>query len=169
MLIQDLQLEYFPCEFKEFQKRKEEADNARDKMIDTFLKRNTNLNPMSPIYKTALKYKAWQEVRRQRQLLLQGKFTFQAPKPLPCPAGIEQKDISLIKIENVRFSYDVAKGLPFIFDNPISYDVKMGTRVGVMGPNGAGKSTFLKLITGKLTATEGSITVNPDFTLGIFN
>lgn len=168
MLIQDLQLEYFPCDFKEFQKRREIADNARDKMIDTFLKRNTNLNPMSPILKTCNKYRAWQAVRRERQLLLQGKFTFIPPKPIPSPNGLAQPDISLIKIDNVRFSYDVEKGLPFIFDNPVSYDVKMGTRVGVMGPNGAGKSTFLKLITGKLTPTEGTITVNPDFTLAYF-
>ena len=84
------------------------------------------------------------------------------------PEGVAQEDISLIKIDNVRFSYDAEKGLPFIFDNPISYDVKMGTRVGVMGPNGAGKSTFLKLITGKLQPTTGTITTNPDFTLAYF-
>jgi ABC-type Mn2+/Zn2+ transport system ATPase subunit len=84
------------------------------------------------------------------------------------PEGIPQEEISLIKIENVRFSYDEAKGLPFIFDNPISYDIKLGTRVGVMGPNGAGKSTFLKLITGKLQPTSGTITINPAFTLAYF-
>lgn len=167
MLIQDLQIEYFPCDFKEFERRKEKNDQARDKMIDTFLQRNRSLNPMSPLYKTQLKYKEWQLKRRERQLLLLGKFTFSPPTPLPCAAG-EQAEISLIKMDNVRFSYDVEKNLPFIFDAPVSYDVKVGTRVGVMGPNGAGKSTFLKLITGKLVPTQGTITVNPDFTLAYF-
>lgn len=37
-----------------------------------------------------------------------------------------------------------------------------------MGPNGAGKSTFLKLITGKLQPTTGTITTNKDFTLAYF-
>lgn len=81
---------------------------------------------MSPIYKTMLQYRDWQDKRRAREMLLQGKFTFQPPKALPCAAGIEQKDISLIKVDNVRFSYDEANGLPFIFETPISYDVKMG-------------------------------------------
>jgi ATPase subunit of ABC transporter with duplicated ATPase domains len=138
MLINEKQLEYFPCDFKEFEKRKEKNDKAKEKMIDTFLKRNTSLNPMSPMIKQQKAYIEWQAKRRERNLLLQGKFTFQPPKQLVAPAGIEQKDISLIKVENVRFSYDVEKGLPFIFDNPISYDIKLGTRVGVMGPNGYG-------------------------------
>eukprot|EP01084_Bolivina_argentea_P144999 254280_1 len=93
-------------------------------------------------------------------VLLAGKFNFKAPKPLPAAPGQDQKDISLIKVDNVRFSYDVEKGLPFIFDTPISYEIKTGTRVGIMGPNGAGKSTFLKLVTGKLQPVEGSITTS---------
>jgi len=101
-------------------------------------------------------------------IMIAGKFTFKAPEPLPCPEDMQQKDISLINIENVRFSYNVEAGLPFIFDNPISYNVKVGTRVGVMGPNGAGKSTFLKLITGKLNPTDGKITTNPNYTLAYF-
>jgi len=80
---------------------------------------------------------------------------------------MEQKDISLIKIENLRFSYK-PDSLPFIFDTPISYDFKIGTRVGIMGPNGAGKSTLLKLMTGKLEATEGSITRHPNFVTAYF-
>jgi ABC-2 type transport system ATP-binding protein len=37
--------------------------------------------------------------------------------------------------------------------------VPSGSITGLVGPNGAGKSTFLNLVTGMLTATEGSITV----------
>ena len=147
MLIQDTQLQYFPCDFKEFEKRKEQNDKAREKMIETFLKRNTSLNPMSPLFKQQIAYQKWQAGRRERQLLLQGKFTFQLPKPLVCPPGMEQADLPLITIDNVRFSYDEAKGLPFIFDNPVSYVVRQGTRVGVMGPNGAGKSVSFKVFT----------------------
>lgn len=100
--------------------------------------------------------------------MLQGKFTFPAPQPLPCPEGLKQKDIPLITVDNVRFSYDEAAGLPFIFENPISYTVTQKTRVGIMGPNGAGKSTFLKLITGKLLPTTGTVMRNPDFVVAYF-
>jgi ABC-type Mn2+/Zn2+ transport system ATPase subunit len=37
-----------------------------------------------------------------------------------------------------------------------------------MGPNGAGKSTLLKLLTKKLTPTEGTFTENPNFVLAYF-
>lgn len=42
----------------------------------------------------------------------------------------------------------------------ISFDVKMGTCLGVVGLNGAGKSTLLQLLTGILSPTSGKITLN---------
>jgi len=168
VLIYDYKLCYYDTGFAEFEKQKEVDDQAREKKIERFLEKNRNCDQSTPLYKTKVKYQQWMQKRNDRLIMIAGKFTFKAPKPLPCPADMAQKDISLIKIDNVRFSYDVEKGLPFIFDNPISYNVKVGTRVGVMGPNGAGKSTFLKLITGKLTPTEGTITTNPDYTLAYF-
>jgi len=42
----------------------------------------------------------------------------------------------------------------------INFELKAGSRLGIIGRNGAGKSTLLKLITGNLTPTEGEIQVN---------
>lgn len=42
----------------------------------------------------------------------------------------------------------------------VSFSVGRGETVGIIGTNGAGKSTILKIITGVLNPTEGSITVN---------
>ena len=65
-------------------------------------------------------------------------FTFPTLTPLPKQPGdpADPQEVSIINLQNVRFSYDVSKGLPFIFDTPISFNVKQGTRVGIMGPNG---------------------------------
>ena len=41
----------------------------------------------------------------------------------------------------------------------ISFSVNKGEIVGFLGPNGAGKSTTMKIITGYLTASTGSVTV----------
>jgi len=167
MLIQDQKLKYYNCGFKEFEKRKVKDDADYEKMIEQYMKRNRNVDADSPAYPRWKGYREWQRARAERRQLMENKFSFKPPPPLKCPPGVDQKDVSLVKVENVRFSYD-PENLPYIFDQPISYDIKLGTRVGIMGPNGAGKSTFLKLVTEKLTPTEGKITINPDYKLAYF-
>jgi len=104
---------------------------------------------------------------------LAGKFTFPASIPLSNDEldkdgnKVAAENISLINLQNVRFSYDVTTG-HFIFNDPISFLVTATTRCGVMGPNGAGKSTLLKLLTHKLTPTDGTVVHHPKFTLAYF-
>ena len=43
--------------------------------------------------------------------------------------------------------------------NDISFDVEQGETVGIVGTNGSGKSTILKIITGVLTPTQGSVEI----------
>lgn len=42
----------------------------------------------------------------------------------------------------------------------VSFDLKKGESLGVLGRNGSGKSTLLQIITGTLTPTSGSVSVN---------
>ena len=42
----------------------------------------------------------------------------------------------------------------------VSFEVKTGEIVGFLGPNGAGKSTMMKIITGFVPATSGSVQIN---------
>lgn len=44
--------------------------------------------------------------------------------------------------------------------NSISFEVKKGEVLGFLGPNGAGKSTTMKIITGFLPQSSGTVTVN---------
>lgn len=44
--------------------------------------------------------------------------------------------------------------------NKISFAVEKGQTMGIIGTNGSGKSTILKIITGVLTPTSGSVEVN---------
>ena len=44
--------------------------------------------------------------------------------------------------------------------NDVNFDVKTGETVGIIGTNGSGKSTILKIITGVLNPTGGSVSVN---------
>ena len=60
-----------------------------------------------------------------------------------------------IEIESLTKSFG-----NFTAVNDISMSVRKGEYMGLLGPNGAGKSTMLKVITGMLKATSGSVTVN---------
>jgi ABC-2 type transport system ATP-binding protein len=60
-----------------------------------------------------------------------------------------------IVVQGVTKLYGEQKAL----DN-ISFEVKTGEIVAFLGPNGAGKSTMMKIITGFIPATSGSVFVN---------
>ena len=66
----------------------------------------------------------------------------------------------MIEVKNLTKRYGVNTAL----DN-VSFTVDEGTIVGFLGPNGAGKSTTMNIITGYLSATSGSVTVQGKSTL----
>jgi len=176
ILIEDKQLKYYQMGFREFEKKKTADDEKNAVDIDKWLQRNRNPDPSTMEGKLRQEKLQWVEKHEQRKIALAGKFTFPAPVALSTTEKGEdgkplaQDKISLINLQNVRFSYNPqATPIHWIFDDPpISFNVTASTRVGVMGPNGAGKSTFLKLLTHKLTPTEGKVEDHPKFTLAYF-
>lgn len=66
----------------------------------------------------------------------------------------------MIEVKNLTKRY----GSNVALDN-VSFKIEEGTIVGFLGPNGAGKSTTMNIITGYLSATEGSVTVMGKSTL----
>lgn len=171
LLLEDQQIKYYPCGYGEFEKRKAKEDAKRDEDAETFIKKNRNPDPSTQTGRRVADLKKWQDEYRARMIQIAGKFTFPPASDLAPAQGEvvgESGAVSLIKLDKVRFSYDVSKGLPFIFDEPISFEVTTKSRVGIMGPNGAGKSTLLKLLTKKIIPTEGTLTENPNFVLAYF-
>ena len=61
---------------------------------------------------------------------------------------------AMIHIENLRKSYGATQAV-----RGISFDVGKGQVVGFLGPNGAGKSTTMKVLTGFLEPTSGTVQV----------
>jgi len=61
----------------------------------------------------------------------------------------------LIKAEELSKNYGQHKAV-----NNISFHINKGEIIGFLGPNGAGKSTTMNMISGYLSPTSGSISVN---------
>ena len=61
----------------------------------------------------------------------------------------------MIKVKDISKNYGPVEAV-----KSISFDLKDGEVIGFLGANGAGKTTTLKMMTGYLVPTEGSITVN---------
>ena len=70
-----------------------------------------------------------------------------------------------ISVQNIKKAFeegnDILAGL--------SFDIYEGERVGLLGKNGAGKTTLLRIVTGELTADEGSIVVPAFKKLGLIS
>lgn len=61
----------------------------------------------------------------------------------------------MISVEGLSKNYGTNKAL-----DGISFEVQKGEVLGFLGPNGAGKSTTMKIITGFLAPTEGTVKVD---------
>ena len=61
----------------------------------------------------------------------------------------------VIELEDITAAYDEQ---PVLWD--LDLNIKKGSLLGIIGPNGAGKPTTMKMLTGALTPTEGSITID---------
>eukprot|EP01114_Cavostelium_apophysatum_P012967 TRINITY_DN303_c0_g1_i2.p1 TRINITY_DN303_c0_g1~~TRINITY_DN303_c0_g1_i2.p1 ORF type:complete len:1208 (-),score=596.96 TRINITY_DN303_c0_g1_i2:88-3711(-) len=82
-------------------------------------------------------------------------FSFPDPEMLAPP---------IILVNDAAFGYP---DRPQLFHD-LSFGIDMKSRIALVGPNGTGKSTLLKLMTGELEPTEGTITRNRKLIVGKF-
>lgn len=61
----------------------------------------------------------------------------------------------MIEVKNLKKYYGEIKAV-----DDISFSVDSGEVLGFLGPNGAGKSTTMNIITGYISSTEGTVTVD---------
>jgi elongation factor 3 len=79
------------------------------------------------------------------------KFSFPQPGFLD---GVKSKGKALMKMDKVFFTYP-GNTKPTV--NNITIQVSLGSRVACVGVNGAGKSTIIKLLTGELEPSTGTV------------
>jgi len=61
----------------------------------------------------------------------------------------------MIKVNNLVKTFGAKRAV-----NGVSFTVEKGEVLGFLGPNGAGKSTTMRMITGFIPPTEGTVTIN---------
>jgi ABC-2 type transport system ATP-binding protein len=61
----------------------------------------------------------------------------------------------MIEVKNISKNYNQNNAL-----KNINFNIKTGEIVGLIGQNGAGKTTIMNIITGFISATEGSVLIN---------
>ena len=74
--------------------------------------------------------------------------------------------VRVIKIEHVSFSYPGSEKK--VVDD-FTADVLRGERIGILGVNGAGKTTLIRLLTGDLKPTSGSVTIGTNVELAFLD
>ncbi len=84
-------------------------------------------------------------------------------RPRPEPESGEPA----IRIDDISQSFDSRAGTTKLALREVSFDVPKSGFYAVVGPSGCGKSTLLNLISGLLTPTKGSVTVNGERVTGI--
>ncbi|KAI0105075.1 P-loop containing nucleoside triphosphate hydrolase protein [Nemania sp. FL0031] len=77
---------------------------------------------------------------------------------------VEKLSPPIVQMSGVTFGYSADK----ILLRNVDLDVQLDSRIGIVGPNGAGKTTILKLLIGKLAATQGLISQNSRLRIGFF-
>ncbi|KAL2166029.1 hypothetical protein VTG60DRAFT_3434 [Thermothelomyces hinnuleus] len=82
-------------------------------------------------------------------------------------ADVEKLPPPVLSFDSVTFSYsgdpkdDLYRNIDLGFD--------MDSRTALVGPNGVGKSTLLRLMTGKLSPTSGTVTRHTHLKLGLYS
>ncbi|KAH9907372.1 P-loop containing nucleoside triphosphate hydrolase protein [Xylariomycetidae sp. FL2044] len=77
---------------------------------------------------------------------------------------VEKLSPPIVQMSGVTFGYSMDK----ILLRDVDLDVQLDSRIGIVGPNGAGKTTILKLLIGKLQASQGIISQNSRLRIGFF-
>ncbi|KAK5121882.1 ABC transporter ATP-binding protein arb1 [Meristemomyces frigidus] len=82
-------------------------------------------------------------------------------------ADVEKLPPPVLSLDNVTFSYSGNKK-DNLYEN-LDFGVDMDSRTALVGPNGVGKSTLLRIFTGKLSPTSGSVSRHTHLKLGMYS
>ena len=149
------ELSGWECDYATFQKRKAEllADEAvywerKSKLLakeEAWIRRGVKARTTRNEGRVAALMKLREEFAARRTSVGKAEISLDTAAP-----GGKR----VLKIEKLKFAYAEREII-----SDFTADVLRGERVGILGANGAGTTTLLKLLTGNLQPTSGSVTI----------
>jgi ATP-binding cassette, subfamily F, member 2 len=82
-------------------------------------------------------------------------------------ADVEKLPPPVLSLDNVTFSYS-GKAADNLYKN-LDLGIDMDSRTALVGPNGVGKSTLLRIFTGQLQPTSGSVSRHTHLKMGVYS
>ncbi|KAI9725997.1 MAG: ABC transporter ATP-binding protein arb1 [Cirrosporium novae-zelandiae] len=82
-------------------------------------------------------------------------------------ADVEKLPPPVLSFDDVTFSYS-GKSEDNLYEH-LDLGVDMDSRTALVGPNGVGKSTLLRIMTGKLSSTGGTVSRHTHLKLGVYS
>jgi ATP-binding cassette subfamily F protein 2 len=82
-------------------------------------------------------------------------------------ADVEKLPPPVLSLDNVTFSYS-GKAVDNLYKN-LDLGIDMDSRTALVGPNGVGKSTLLRIFTGQLQPTSGSVSRHTHLKMGVYS
>jgi len=82
-------------------------------------------------------------------------------------AEVEKLPPPVLSLDNVTFSYS-GNSKDNLYEN-LDFGVDMDSRTALVGPNGVGKSTLLRIFTGQLEPTRGTVSRHTHLKLGMYS
>ncbi|KAF4303173.1 ABC transporter ATP-binding protein arb1 [Botryosphaeria dothidea] len=82
-------------------------------------------------------------------------------------ADVEKLPPPVLSLDDVTFSYS-GNAEDNLYEN-LDFGVDMDSRTALVGPNGVGKSTLLRIFTGALSPTKGSVSRHTHLKLGMYS
>ncbi|KAL1625865.1 ABC transporter ATP-binding protein arb1 [Neofusicoccum ribis] len=82
-------------------------------------------------------------------------------------ADVEKLPPPVLSLDDVTFSYS-GEAKDNLYEN-LDFGVDMDSRTALVGPNGVGKSTLLRIFTGALSPTKGSVSRHTHLKLGMYS
>eukprot|EP00271_Cylindrocystis_brebissonii_P003829 TRINITY_DN15071_c0_g2_i1.p1 TRINITY_DN15071_c0_g2~~TRINITY_DN15071_c0_g2_i1.p1 ORF type:complete len:764 (-),score=206.39 TRINITY_DN15071_c0_g2_i1:552-2843(-) len=139
------------------QKAKEASDRTRSHIQEFIDKFRYNAKRASLVQS---RIKALERLGTVDAVMSDPEYRFEFPTPDDRPSA------PIVSFTDVSFAYP--GGGPQLFKG-LSFGLDLDSRLAMVGPNGIGKSTLLKLISGELKPTEGTVFKSGKVRLAVFS